>query len=131
MPSTSAYIKDTSFEDFDPNDINNAQIVWGLYDGTRFRTFAKRPHALNAMKACYRGKLYWMQPDGKWLQIGVADSRWHVADKPCDDCGETNRCAFPGYSSPWVWRKVGGKIPSNPEDMDLVYLCSTCRSMNG
>lgn len=132
MAASSTYIKETSFEDFDPNDMNQGTIVWGLYDGHRFRTYPNRPPVLSAFKAAYKAKLYHMDVDtGRWKLVAVMPTSSTAKGKPCEWCGSDANPDGWRSDSAWAWRKVGGKIPKEVDQLELVYLCAVCKQVNG
>jgi hypothetical protein len=126
MAITSSYIKGATFDDFDPNHLSKEGELWALYDGQRFRTFAARANVLGAMQHAGKAKLYWMQADGLWREVAVKDG--YRKDKRCDWCDDD----VSGWGQRWCWRKSGGKIPGpGPDLLELLYLCSVCRDING
>lgn len=131
MAITQKQVKGVAFEDFDPNNFQQANEVWAIYDASRFRTFSSRAPVLSAFINQYRAKLYWMQPDGSWRELAVKDGHY-LKDRNCDWCGASNdQNGGWGLANKWVWEKFGGKIPPGPDGVKLLYLCSTCRSING
>lgn len=125
MAITSKQIRSVDFDDFDPNNFQQSEEVWALYNGSTFRTFSARPAVLGAMQHAHQAKLYWMLPSGQWHEVAVKGaSSMH---RKCDWC----KGAVTGWGTPWVWRKERGKIPTSYRDMELLYLCGVCRDMNG
>jgi hypothetical protein len=122
---TSSQVKKVSFEDFDPNNFGKEQEVWGLYDGSRFRTFSARPNALVAFSHCHHAKLYWMESTGHWREIGV---KYATRTMRCTHCG--GEVEWYNYGSPWEWKRDRGRIPPGPDHMELLYLCDTCSQAN-
>lgn len=131
MAITQKQVKNVKFEDFDPNNFQNATEVWAIFTGSRFRTFGTRPAVLNAFATNYKAKMYWMQPDGQWRELAVKDTH-HPKDRPCDWCSADEPDNFSWASShKWVWEKFGGKIPPGPDGVKLLWLCHTCQGING
>lgn len=126
MAITRRQIKDVEFKDFDPNNFTQADEVWALYDGTTFRTMGARPSALNAFMAARSAKLYWMEPNGQWRAVAVRYGHYQP-DKKCEWCtGDVV-----GWGSHWCWEKQSGKIPPGPDGVNLLFLCDTCKRLNG
>lgn len=127
MPTSTTRVPGTiTFADFDPNKQFADTPAYGLYDGSRFRTFMKRPAVLNAVTNAHKAKLYMQRPDGSWQLLTVKDPSNDV----CDAC---NRSVKDSYQQPryysrygeWAWlRDPYGKIVQPPE---LVHLCKTCQ----
>jgi hypothetical protein len=127
MAITKKLIKDVKFEDFDPNNFTQADEVWAIYDGHTFRTLGSRGPALSAVRAAHRAKLYFMEPSGHWREVAVKSAH-RPTDRGCDWC-DGDVAGNWGY--PWVYEKFGGKIPPGPDGVRLLYLCGTCRAVNG
>lgn len=125
-----------TFENFDPNQPDKSD-VWGVYDNSVFKTKSARPAALNALKACHRGKLYELV-SGTWVLRAVKDPL-DIAHGHCDTCGanlvETEtRHTYKGgrwVSEPgdlvvkgyWDWRRESGKIVS---PIEMLRFCTIC-----
>lgn len=85
MAVTQAYIKNTDFQSFDPNQPEKGAPVWAVYDGTKFKTFAQRGHAMNSFRhaARYRAKLYEFD-NGAWVLRAVHDpANWPTRCERC------------------------------------------------
>jgi hypothetical protein len=136
--SISSTYHDTSVENFDPNKPGTRQPVWGVYDGSRFKTFAQRGHALNRTTSNRCAKLF-EYVGGFWVL------RVHKRAAPgqvCDECQgsvmETRRRYdyqthtyhdVPGEmvnGGKWEWRRQRGKIINPPE---LVWCCKACADL--
>lgn len=137
MPLSSNYISTTSFDDFDPNTWVDDAPMWAVYTGSRFKAYASRGPALNAVLVARCAKLYELD-NGKWVERAVKP-----VYKPtvCDECGQPTLESQPSWDrtlrknvvqpgamkynyGEYVWRKVRSKIPNPPE---LVATCRACR----
>jgi len=80
--------KTIPFADFDPNKLQAAGVVWGVYAGDSFKVYAKRSGALNRFAQWSLAKFYEFDPAlGKWVEIAVKNkpAQPHV----CSMCGMT------------------------------------------
>jgi hypothetical protein len=134
MPHTNTLVGD-SFIDFDPNKLSPGSPVWAVYSNGRFKTYAKRGPALNAVMSNYRAKLYRMV-GGRWDLVAVRDE----SNPPdvCSACGGSPKAAVDRYKAQygrvpyylrargWQWEREPGtsKIPDPPV---LLCLCVDCR----
>jgi hypothetical protein len=124
LPISTNYLKNVSFEDFDPNKWMTDSPVWAVYDGDgrRFKTYSKRGAALQAVMVCHKAKLYEMV-GGAWV-LRCIKSGYRL-----DNCTVCNSPITPpqgyyGAGAEWLWQKVKGKIVSPPE---LHYACVSCK----
>jgi hypothetical protein len=82
-----AYLRDTTFEDFDPNHADKGAPVWAVYDGYRFRTYGQRGPAMSGFShwaSRGRAKMYQFI-DGRWELIALHDPNNWPTD--CERCG--------------------------------------------
>lgn len=133
MPSQSTYIKQTSFEDFDPNKLIGDKPLWGVFDSVHFKTFTGRGPALLSFMTQHQAKLYELTHGG-WHEWAVMDK----AKPPscCSWCKLDVKQSWqsPRYTNynPWQrkafqFKREFGKVVSPPE---LLFLCKTCSSRN-
>lgn len=132
-PQTVAFVRD-DFTNFDPNKLTAGSPVWATFDGGKFKTYAKRGPALNAVMHHHRTKLYRLV-NGRWDLVAVKDGA-HPPDD-CSICGGSIKVAAdryktvhghsPYYYGPrgWEWQRMPGsnKIADPPV---LLRLCIDC-----
>lgn len=138
MPISQQYLKNTKFEDFDPNEPDKSEVLWAVYDGHRFRTFAQRGHAISSFNASGIGKLYEFE-DGLWRERVV---KLPPISRPeiCSFChASTMRYrqrydrtlgksvddkTGPKYNhGKYEWVRYHGKLV---DPLELVYCCDDC-----
>lgn len=124
MPLSTNYMRDVSFEDFDPNNWMQDAPVWAVFDGgaRRFKTYSKRGAALQAVMVCSQAKLYEMS-NGAWV-LRATKTGNRLTN--CTVCGGPSDAGAQGYyrNAEWLWQKRGGKITNPPE---LHYACVACK----
>lgn len=137
MPASIARTINTTFEDFDPNNLDSGVPLWAVYDGWKLKTFNSRGPALNAVMSRGRSKLY-EHVAGRWELRAVKSSELHGT--LCDNCGTDvmvyrqrydalknnyiNDPTYPKYNSgTWEWARRSGAIVSPPR---LVFCCKDC-----
>jgi hypothetical protein len=117
-----------SFEDFDPNKPGHGAI-WGVFT-TRFKTYAARGPALNAVLHHSDAKLYEYVPEqGEWVLRALRC----FASKPtsCEVCMVTTVVQTHDYRGQQIdrnkgrykWDREAGKITSPPR---LLFTCEQC-----
>jgi hypothetical protein len=124
LPLSQSYLKDTTFEDFDPNNLSQDAPLWAVYDGHKLKTFTGRGPALQAVMRAYKAKLYEFA-NNVWVERAVK------RDRTLDNCtvcgGPANNPARTDYWAvrpEWLWQKRGGKITNPPE---LHFACVNCK----
>lgn len=87
------------FNSYDPN----TSQMWGVYNGTQFKAYAKFGHAVNSFNYQYRARVFMMK-GGRWVEVAIKTGATKGA---CEICGieATNQ----------KWRKVGGKHADPPQ----------------
>lgn len=111
-----------SFEDFDPNVTGGNKPLWGVFTYGKFRTYAQRGHAINALHQNHRVKLYVQTPTG-WVLQAVKDPT-DPARSNCDDCG--GPLAPDLFDYEWMFeRDLDGKTAM---PLNLLCLCKSCKA---
>ncbi len=126
--TTQQNIKD-SFEDFDPNRPDETQPVWAIWDGTRFRTFSARGHAVNAFHRAYKAKLYeFDQATVRWEERAVKRVDFRNLQDNCMACSTlvTKSTGYEFQRTHDFLRRSGKIIIP----MQYGVLCDACRRAN-
>lgn len=139
MSVTSSLVGGVSFDAFDPNVDSKQQPTWGIFNGIRFRTYARnqRGHAINAFHQAHSCKFYEFD-NGRWILRGVKKGR----PETCDRClGSTSvprkrynyqtnqRETVPDQfhnAGRWEWTRRKGKIV---DPMSLGFYCHDCAEL--
>jgi hypothetical protein len=138
MPVSQTYLKSTKFEDFDPNEPDKSEVMWAVYDGHRFRTFAQRGHAISSFYNCAQAKLYEFS-GGRWQERACM----HTGDRRptvCDMCHQPTLEHQAHYDYRLKRRVVDRTRPKVNrgkyefirhhnkivDPLKLVFCCSTC-----
>ena len=116
-----------TFDDFDPNALDNGFTLWACWTGRTFRTFSTRAGALTCFSSHWKVKLYEYAPG-----LGDSSGRWleRACKNPSTVSDVCDRCGLPGVKDSWrfddgsfQWVRKGGKITSPPE---LLHVCRSC-----
>lgn len=119
-------LRDTKFQDFDPNDVASHYKLWAIWTGSTFKTYTGRGPALNGFSSWAQAKLYEYVPNKGWVEHAM---KLRNPEDICTSCGGHVKATY--THSPWHgyyhWRRVNGRVTSPPE---LMYLCAHCEKVH-
>ncbi len=129
--------RSVTFENFDPNKQFARKPMWGVFDGSRFKTYTQRGHAINGAHHHYRVKLYEQTAAG-WVLRATKDE----SKRPdvCQNCGGSTLEAYSYWDyrlqrrvtptdrprvneGKYVFRRQGRKLV---EPVQMLFVCKAC-----
>ncbi len=126
MPDVNWATGDITFDNFDPNKGFAKQPVWGIFDGARFKTYAKRGYAMNGFRHLCQAKLFELTPEGWVLRATKVYTGNAAGPDVCGNCGGTTieiQRSYRRNAGRYRFRRKHGKYV---EPLDLVFCCPGC-----